>query len=232
MNRFLRRRRLPGVHRSGLTELGSSAVSAVAVIALVAVLLLMFGQRADHLDAVDRVAATDAPSAPAQQPLPVAPAPGTGNAADALPGPIAGTGAHDKVAPDKAPGMPADQSVADPTAPGVVPDAAAPPVAVPYDGPKVPIVLFNQTSDPARLTSLQSALVAAGWPVAATGAWKGAVPATTVYYPAGMEAQARALMAAFPSIGRIRPVFGGIPQTKKLTVIICEDRTTTAAAPD
>jgi hypothetical protein len=105
-------------------------------------------------------------------------------------------------------------------------------VAVPYDGPKVPIVLFNQTSDPARLTSLQSALVAAGWPVAATGAWKGAVPATTVYYPAGMEAQARALMAAFPSIGRIRPVFGGIPQTKKLTVIICEDRTTTAAAPD
>jgi hypothetical protein len=232
MNRFPRRRRLPGAHRSGLTELGSSAISAVAVIALVAVLLLMFGQRADHLEAVDRVAATDAPSAPAQPPLPVAPAPGTGDQADAVPGPIAGNGPHEKVAPDMAPGMPVSQAVADPTAPGVLPDNQATQVAVPYNGPKVPIVLFNQTADPARLSSLQNALVAAGWPVAATDTWKGKVPQTTVYYPVGMVAQARALMAQFPSIGRIRPAFAGIPQSGKLTVIICDDRTATAASPD
>ncbi|HZE67037.1 MAG TPA: LytR C-terminal domain-containing protein [Sporichthyaceae bacterium] len=233
----MRRRRLPGSHRSGLTELGSSAVSAVAVIALVAVLLLMFGQRADHLDAVDRVAATDAPSAPAQPPLPVAPAPGTGDVADALPGPIVGYGPHEKVSPDKAPGMPADQSAAGPTAPGVVTpgvvaDDPATGVSVPYEGPKVPIVLFNQTADPARMSSLQTALVAAGWPVSATDTWKGKVPQTTVYYPVGMMAQAKALMAQFPTIGRIRPVFAGIPQTGKLTVIICDDRTATTSAPD
>jgi hypothetical protein len=221
-----RRRELPGANRSGLTELGSSAASALAVMALVAVLLLMFGRRADHLQAVDRVAATDMPTAPAsvqsQPPLPVAPAPGTGEAADAVPGPL--TGAQAQATDTPAPST-------DPTAPGVVTDAAS--VAVPYTGPKVPIVLFNQTTDPNRMGALQHALVAAGWTVDATDTWHGKVPATTVYYPAGMLKQAKALMAEFPTIARLRPAFSGIPMAGKLTVIICEDRTVpTAASPD
>jgi hypothetical protein len=222
-----RRRGLPGANRSGLTELGSSAVSAVAVIALVAVLLLMFGRRADHLEAVDRVAATDMPTAPAsvqsQPPLPVAPAPGIGDAADAVPGPITGPQATSAAGATPSPS-------ADPIAPGVVTDAAS--VSVPYNGPKVPIVLFNQTADPNRMGALQHALVAAGWPVDATDTWHGKVPETTVYYPAGMLKQAKALMAEFPTIARLRPAFTGIPMTGKLTVIICEDRTATAASPD
>jgi hypothetical protein len=206
-----------------LTELGSSAVSAVAVMALVAVLLLMFGRRADHLEAVDRVAATDMPTAPAsvqsQPPLPVAPAPG-GDVADAVPGPITG--------PQATTATTTSSPAADPTAPGVVTGANS--VSVPYTGPKVPIVLFNQTTDPNRMGALQHALVAAGWAVDATDTWHGKVPATTVYYPAGMLAQAKALMAEFPTIARLRPAFTGIPMAGKLTVIICEDRTTPMAA--
>ena len=225
MNRFSRRRGLSGGHRSGLTELGSSAVSAIAVIALVAVLLMMFGRRADHLEAVDRVAATDMPTAPAsvqsEPPLPVAPAPDGGDAADAVPGPITGPQAQTSTAPSPAAG---------PSAPGVVSDTNA--VSVPYDGPKVPIVLFNQTTDPNRMGALQHALIAAGWPVDATDTWHGKVPATTVYYPPGMLKQAKALMAEFPTIARLRPAFTGIPMAGKLTVIICDDRTPTAAAAD
>jgi hypothetical protein len=221
-----RRRGLAGANRSGLTELGSSAISAVAVIALVAVLLLMFGRRADHLEAVDRVAATDMPTAPAsvqsQPPLPMAPAP-LGDAADAVPGPI--TGPQAKLLATATP-----SPSADPTAPGVVTDTTS--VSVPYDGPKVPIVLFNQTADPNRMGALQHALVAAGWTVDATDTWHGKVPETTVYYPAGMLKQAKALMAEFPTIARLRPAFTGIPMTGMLTVIICEDRTATAASPD
>jgi len=221
-----RRRGLPGNHRSGLTELGSSAVSALAVMALVAVLLLMFGRRADHLEAVDRVAATDMPTAPAsvqsQPPLPVAPAPGTGDAADAVPGPVTGPQAQATDTPTPS---------AEVSTPGVVTDADS--VAVPYQGPKVPIVLFNQTTDPNRMGALQHALVAAGWTVDATDTWHGKVPATTVYYPPGMLKQAKALMAEFPTIARLRPAFTGIPMAGKLTVIICEDRTTpTGPTPD
>jgi hypothetical protein len=222
-----RRRGQPGGNRSGLTELGSSAVSAVAVIALVAVLLLMFGRRADHLEAVDRVAATDMPTAPAsvpsEPPLPVAPAPGLGDDADAVPGPIIGPQA-------KAAATVTPSPAAGPAAPGVVTDTTS--VSVPYTGPKVPIVLFNQTVDPNRMSALQHALVAAGWTVDATDTWHGKVPETTVYYPVGMLKQAKALMAEFPTIARLRPAFTGIPMAGKLTVIICDDRTPTATSPD
>ncbi len=63
---------------------------------------------------------------------------------------------------------------------------------------------------------------AAGWDVDGIGPWVGKIPMTTVYYPPGMEASARALMAAFPTITRSLPAFPGVP-TDELTVIICSD---------
>jgi hypothetical protein len=85
----------------------------------------------------------------------------------------------------------------------------------------LPVVIFDETRHREVVVAFRTALRSAGWDVAGTGPWVGNVPVSTVYYPPGMEAAARELMAAFPSITRGRPAFSGVP-TDKLTVIICE----------
>ncbi|MGQ0844781.1 MAG: LytR C-terminal domain-containing protein [Sporichthyaceae bacterium] len=201
---------------AGLKQVGSSAVSAVAVIALIGVLLTMFGQRADRVAEIEAVAAGSQREVAAQQtlpdggaPLPVAPSPE--DRMGAVPGPLvprgsvqpeAGTAEAKLAEPVDVNGRFTDEQL-----------AAA---------PRADVVLFNQTLDAQKAEGLRTALAAAGWTVKAVDRWNGAVPATTVYYPKGMELEARALMAAFPSIGRIKPAFGGIP-TDKLTVIVCKD---------
>ena len=82
-------------------------------------------------------------------------------------------------------------------------------------------MIYDQTRHPATVAALRAALTSRGWDVVGSGPWVGAVPVTTVYYPVGMEAQAKELMAAFPSIPRSRPSFAGVPDDA-LTVIICK----------
>lgn len=199
----------------GMAQVGSSAVSAVAVIALIGVLLLMFGQRADRVENIDAVAAGTQRAVPMQEtsvgmpPIPVAPSPEDHMGAE--PGPIVPRGSVQ-------------------AEPGTAEAKAHTPVD--YHGsftdneianaPRGNVVLFNQTFDQYKANGLRDALNAGGWKVTAVDRWNGAVQATTVYYPVGMELEARALMAAFPSIGRIKPAFAGIP-SDKLTVIICKD---------
>jgi hypothetical protein len=176
--------------------LGSSAAATLAVIGLVGVLLLMFGQRAermDHVVAAD-TSTTASPRPVTEAPIPVAPAPG--GVAAAHPSPSAGAVA---VAP-------------------VV--SAAPSAVTPVR--REPVVIFDQTRRHDLVLQFRSALRSAGWEVAGTGPWVGKIPMTTVYYPVGMEAAARALMAAFPSITRSLPAFAGVP-SDELTVIICSD---------
>lgn len=87
---------------------------------------------------------------------------------------------------------------------------------------RAPVVVFNQTVRRGLAADFRDALVAAGWEVAATDDWRGTVPATTIYYPPGMQDAARALMSQFPAVERIRPAFPGIP-TSQLTVILCKE---------
>ncbi|MGQ0468150.1 MAG: LytR C-terminal domain-containing protein [Sporichthyaceae bacterium] len=188
-------------------QLRSSAVSALAVIGLIGALLLVFGQR------VDRVEQLEAERAGAQQPAgqqlvageaPIPVAPGPDDHMGAEPGPLVPRG-----------------SVPDPTTLAEDPKGSFTEAEI-AGAAKGPVVLFNQTYNTKRVDGLKAALTAAGWTVPATDTWHGAVPATTVYFPKGMELQARALMAAFPSISRIRPAFSGIP-SDKLTVILTGD---------
>lgn len=204
---FSTRRQSKGIH-AGIAQLRSSAVSALAVIALIGALLLMFGQRVDRVEQLEAMQAGSQRSVPAQQlvagqaPIPVAPGPD--DHMGAVPGPLVPRG-----------------SVPDPMTPREDPKGSFTEAQI-AGAAKVPVVLFNQTYSAKRIDGLRGALSAQGWTVPAVDTWHGAIPATTVYFPKGMELEARALMAAFPSISRIRPAFAGIP-SDKLTLIVCGD---------
>jgi hypothetical protein len=101
-----------------------------------------------------------------------------------------------------------------------VPPAQAP---APPRGANGKVVLLDQSKVPALAKRMARRLEAAGWEVTGTDVFRGSVPATTVYHPAGQEKQARALAAALPGIDRIKPTFGGIPQ-RRLTVIVVDDQ--------
>ena len=48
------------------------------------------------------------------------------------------------------------------------------------------------------------------------------MPATTVYYPAGAKAEARAAAAGLPTEPRVRPRFGNL-STTRLTVVVTDN---------
>ncbi|OPC82429.1 hypothetical protein B4N89_17120 [Embleya scabrispora] len=101
-----------------------------------------------------------------------------------------------------------------------VPPAHAPPVP---RGSRGEVVLLDQTKVPALAKRMARRLEAAGWEVTGTDTFRGAVPATTVYHPADLAAQARALAEALPGITRVKPAFAGIPR-HRLTVIVVDDQ--------
>lgn len=211
------RRNLDRPRPSALGAVGSSALSGVLVLALVGVLILAFGDRADR---IDRVAEQESAQASDQ-------------AADpglvALPGPDPGAfgpGTEPSAEPSAGPtGSPPAGTVADEDAEAVAgaDDAEATAEAEKEAAAReVPVVLFNQTTRTGLATAFQEVLEADGWTVPTVDDWRGTVPATTVYYPPGMQAGAKALMAEFPDIARIRPSFPGIPD-EALTVILCKE---------
>jgi hypothetical protein len=84
------------------------------------------------------------------------------------------------------------------------------------------VVVLNQTTVTGLAAQFQEELEAGGWTVSGIDDFRGNVPATTVYFPPGLRAAAKALMAQFPQVGRIRPAFPGI-STTQLTVILSKD---------
>ena len=79
--------------------------------------------------------------------------------------------------------------------------------------------MLNQSGRSGLGRKVSDTLTAAGWTVVAVGNFRGSVPATTVYYPAGDEAEAAALAAVLPGTDRIRPRFGNL-STTRLTVVV------------
>ncbi len=96
------------------------------------------------------------------------------------------------------------------------------PTPTPAPVEMVPVIVLNQTSVSGLAAAFQAQLEAGGWTVAGIDDFRGNVPATTVYFPPGLRPVAKALMAQFPEIGRIRPAFPGI-STTQLTVILSKD---------
>ncbi|WTW96653.1 LytR C-terminal domain-containing protein [Streptomycetaceae bacterium NBC_01309] len=118
----------------------------------------------------------------------------------------------------------------EPTVPHATPAAAAAPAAPPPVGAAPPppdaarglgdVVVLDQARTPATARTLTAKLKSAGWRVTGTGAWHGRVPATTVYHPAGQEAAAKRLAAAFPEVRRIKPTFPGISQARLVVIVV------------
>ncbi|GAA0614658.1 hypothetical protein GCM10009547_15630 [Sporichthya brevicatena] len=129
----------------------------------------------------------------------------------------------DPAAEQAGPAATASPAPGQPAAPTPTPEPAAPtPSPTPRPAAKVPVVVFNQTTVRGLAQTFADELTAGGWTVAGVDDWRGNVPATTVYFPPGLRPAAKALMAQFPQIGRIRPAFAGI-STTQLTVILSKD---------
>lgn len=85
----------------------------------------------------------------------------------------------------------------------------------------VEVVVLNQTSRAGLAGEVADRLRGKGWTVPAVGNFRGVVPATTVYYPAGDEAAAQAAAESLPTTPRIRPRFGNL-STTRLTVVVTD----------
>ncbi|MGQ0625989.1 MAG: LytR C-terminal domain-containing protein [Sporichthyaceae bacterium] len=181
--------------------LGSAVVATTAVVGLVGVLILGFGRGGD--DAQVPAAALAA----AQAPPTVG---GVQTEAAAVPGPL-----------DSPPAAPADQPSPVPSEPQAAPSTSVIALSA-ADKRRSPVVILNQTGRGGLAASFRAQLRESEWTVRAVGDWVGNVPATTVYYPRGMKDAARALMAEFSQVGRIRPSFAGVPDDA-LTVILAGD---------
>jgi cytoskeletal protein RodZ len=102
---------------------------------------------------------------------------------------------------------------------GPVSSAATTAATVPIGD--VEVVVLNQTSRAGLAATAAKRLRDKGWTVAATGNFRGQVPATTVYYPPGAQAAAEAVAAALPTTPRVRPRFGNL-STTRLTVVVTD----------
>ena len=83
------------------------------------------------------------------------------------------------------------------------------------------VVVLNQTSRAGLAGQVARVLSSRGWTVPAVGNFRGVVSATTVYYPAGLEAAALAAAEDLPVPVRTRPRFGNLSETR-LTVVVTD----------
>lgn len=84
------------------------------------------------------------------------------------------------------------------------------------------VVVLNQTRRKGLAHEVAQLLRARGWTVVKEGNFRGRVPATTVYYPLGAEADARAAASALPTTPRVRERFGNLAKNR-LTVVVTDD---------
>lgn len=82
----------------------------------------------------------------------------------------------------------------------------------------LPVDVFNNTSTAGLARTVADKAAAAGWTIHATGNWRGSIPAWTVYYPAGFEAQAH-ILASDVGAGRVRAAVAPM-STERLTLIL------------
>lgn len=114
-----------------------------------------------------------------------------------------------------APAAPVEQApVPGPTAPE---PAAAGPTA-----PVVPVTVLNNSERDGLADRAARRFERKGWPVQATGNFRGRIPVTTVYYDPGMQASALAFAETFPGMVRVRPRFATLP-ARGVVVVLTRD---------
>jgi len=115
-----------------------------------------------------------------------------------------------------------------PASPSTVPSptrtAAPTPTPKPTPTPTVTaatrpaVVVLNQTAAVGLAATVAARLRSAGWVVPAVGNYRGAVPSTTVFYPAGRQPAAQSL-AKVLGVTRTDPLLAGM-STSRLTVVL------------
>jgi hypothetical protein len=113
---------------------------------------------------------------------------------------------------------PASSPPASSTKPPAPTTAAAKPADLVGD---LEVVVLNQTRRGGLAATVADQLRGKGWTVAHTGNFRGQVPATTVYYPPGGKAAARAAAGDLPTEPRVLPRFGNL-STTRLTVVVTD----------
>lgn len=132
--------------------------------------------------------------------------------------PTAGVGAPPAQSPAGGPAS-EDPTADDPTVADPSADPSTQTGTVPSK-PALTVFADGQQRDLANRAA--QALRRAGWQVAVVDTLGGRFRSTTVYYPPGDEATARALAAAFPAIQRVLPRFAALPG-RGLTVVVTDD---------
>jgi hypothetical protein len=194
-----------GAHRGGRTGRGLLAAvmpSALAVVAVAALVTSLAVWRGEDPGQPSASATTGTPSAPSREALSRAPSSSPAGATASRQS--AGTRKHHA------------RTASAP--PSTAPPSTAPPSTAPRD---VEVVVLNQTHRSGLAGSVADVLRGKGWTVPAVGNFRGTVPATTVYYPAGAEAAAQAAAESLPTATRVRPTFGNL-STSRLTVVVTD----------
>lgn len=124
-------------------------------------------------------------------------------------------------------GRPSVASSASSAKSGTAPDTAATPAAsatptvsaTVSSGAKLTVAVLNQSGRKGLAARTAAAVRRGGWRVVTVGNSRGAVPATTVYFPAGAQDQAGDLAALLPGADRVRPATAGMSRSR-LTVVL------------
>ena len=122
---------------------------------------------------------------------------------------------------EQAPVDPPVQVVPSAAPPAVVTPPAASPAPV-APSVVVPVTVLNNSRYEGLADIAAARFRAGGWPVKATGNFRGRIPVTTVYYEDGLEASARELARRFDGIARVRPRFATLP-ARGLVVVVTRE---------
>jgi cytoskeletal protein RodZ len=183
-----------GAHRSRRDIAGAFVPSLLAVLAVTAMITALYVWRGERPDTTTPASATTKTSS--------APATATGT-------PKVTTKASTK------PSVKASSSSAtSPTATTATTKSAA-------KVGDLEVVVLNGTSRKGLAATVAATLRDKGWTVALVSNFSGNVPATTVYYPPGAQADAEAAAAGLPTEPRVRPRFGNL-STTRLTVVVTD----------
>ncbi len=185
----------------------SSLVAVLAVVAIVGGLLVLFGTRGN-----DSVADETKPKATASKPSATTPTSTPVETPSAKP-------------PASAPVEPSSEPTLTPT-PGPTsaptPGPTAPPASIPASQ-RPAVEVYNNTARKGLAEDVAIRARKSGWIVTGKDNWHGKIVTSTVYYPAGMQAEA-AQLAKDIGVGRTKDA---LPNMKKdrLSVILTTDYT-------
>lgn len=94
----------------------------------------------------------------------------------------------------------------------------APTEATPSAEREAPVAVLNNSGIVGAARTFSGKVTAAGWTLSGIGNWTGSIPANTVYYPEGLQAQAE-LLGKDVGIDRIKPSVAPM-RTDRLTIIL------------